>query len=187
MISKIETIYRRHDNNRICQGDILKDFKYPEWISREGKKIKVRNRIITFLIILTQDCDLERDFINRNTPGKTQDKYLQSILVCPAYYAEKLRDGDHLKKLKQKMEYQNSAKWKLIKQNDNPRYHFLKDCPDLQIPELVVDFKHYYTIPREILYDEIEDHYVATVNELFRESLSIRFAHYLSRVGLPEL
>ncbi|MFA0846442.1 MAG: hypothetical protein ACC614_02600 [Methanobacterium formicicum] len=188
MKSKIETVYCRHGGERICQGDILNDFTYPEWISREGSKIKVKNRIMPFLIILTQDCDLERDHVNRNTPKemqKTQDKYLQSILVCSGYYAEQFRNGEHLNKLGLTMEYQNKNKWKTIIQNDNPRYHFLGECPKYQIPDLVIDFKHYYTVPIEILNTEINNHYVGTINELFRESLSQRFAHYLSRVGLP--
>jgi hypothetical protein len=31
------------------------------------------------------------------------------------------------------------------------------------------------------------EHYLATFNKLFRESLSQRFSNYLSRIGLPEL
>lgn len=187
MRSKIEARYRQHNLTRICQGDILVDFIYPEWIQREGKKIQIKNRKIPFLIILTQDCDLDRDYHNHNGVGKTQDKYLQSVLVCPAYEAEKLKEGTHLKKLEMEMEYQNRAKWNIVTNNDNPRYHYLEDNLDFQIPELVIDFKHYYSIPRDIIYSEFNKHYLASLNELFRESLSHRFAHYLSRIGLPEI
>jgi hypothetical protein len=178
-------MYRKHDTDRVCQGDILSDFVYPEWVSREDKKIKIKHRIIPYLIILTQDCDLEGDHNNRINDKDTQDKYLQSILVCPAYYAEKLRNGTHLEQLELKMEYQNSKKWKTITNNDNPRYHYLIECKEYQIPELTIDFKHYYSIPRDILYKEIKHHYAGSLNELFRESLSQRFAYYLSRIGLP--
>ncbi|WJI09146.1 hypothetical protein FGU46_03095 [Methanobacterium sp. CWC-01] len=187
MRSKIETIYRRHDTDRVCQGDLFEEFVYPEWISREGNKIKIKNRNIPYLIVLTQDCDLERDHVNHITNSEKQDKYLQSILVCPAYQADKLKNGTHLEKLGYKMEYQNSDRWKIIMQNNNHRYHYLEAFE--QIPALTIDFKHYYSIPRDIIYNEIknDDHYLGTVNELFRESLSQRFAYYLSRIGLPEI
>ena len=144
MKSKIETIYRRHDINRVCQGDLFEDFVYPEWVAREGKKIRIQNRNIPYLIVLTQDCDLERDHVNHISETEKQDKYLQSILVCPAYQADELQKGEHLKNLKFKMEYQNKNKWKTIKQNDNPRYHYLGAFG--QIPALTLDFKHYYSI-----------------------------------------
>lgn len=187
MKSKIETVYRRHDRDRVCQGDLFEDFVYPEWVSREGKKIKIQNRTIPYLIVLTQDCDLEGDHRNHTTASEKQDKYLQSILVCPAYQADKLKEGNHLEKLGYTMEYQNKNNWKAIKQNNNPRYHYLETFK--QIPALAIDFKHYYSIPRDILYKEMkaDHHYIGTVNELFRESLSQRFAYYLSRVGLPEI
>ncbi len=185
MKSKIDNIYRRHKTDRICQGDILRDYKYPERILREDGKIKVKYRKIPFLIVLTQDCDLDRDHKNHIEDNETQDKYLQHILVCPAYEAEKLKNGKHLEKLDLKMEYQNKVKWKVIKNNDNPRYHYLDEYLNFQIPELAIDFKHYYSIPRDLLYSDIKEHYLASLNELFRESLSQRFAYYLSRVGLP--
>ncbi len=49
---------------------------------------------------------------------------------------------------------------------------------------LIIDFKHYYTIPRNILYQNL-DHYNVSITELHREQLSQRFAYYLSRVGTP--
>lgn len=59
--------------------------------------------------------------------------------------------------------------------------------PHLQLPELVIDFKHYYAIPRDTLFRMYPEHYLVTINQLFRESLSQRFSNYLSRIGLPEL
>ena len=79
----------------------------------------------------------------------------------------------------------SNTKWNFIKNNQDPRYHFLRKDLDLQVPELVIDFKHYYTIPRDFLYEKIEHHYLGTMSELFREFLSQRFAFYLSRIGLP--
>jgi hypothetical protein len=96
-----------------------------------------------------------------------------------------VRLGTHLEELNLTMEKLNSDRWNLIKTNQNSRYYFLDKQSDLQIPDLVIDFKHYYSIQRDILYKEIKRHYIGSINELFRECLSQRFAFYLSRIGLP--
>jgi predicted metal-dependent hydrolase len=85
------------------------------------------------------------------------------------------------------MEKYNSERWNLIKTNQNFRFHYIRGEQNLQIPESVIDFKHYYTVPRSVIYSNYRDHYLATINELFRELLSQRFANYLSRIGVPKL
>jgi len=197
MKSKIDSIYIEHNGDRVYQGDILRDFEYQEWVFIEEKKIKIQKRIVPYSLVLTQDCDLEWDFNNHKENEKVQDesdqeeinqdKFLQSILVCPAYPAEKVRLGTHLEELNLTMVYLNGARWNLVKTNQNSRYHFLDNSSVMQIPDLVIDFKHYYSIPRNILYKEIKNHYIGSMNELFREGLSQRFAFYLSRIGLPLL
>lgn len=85
------------------------------------------------------------------------------------------------------MEKWNSKNYKQIKDQNKDRFHFLDQDQELQVPELVVDFKHYYAIPRDTLFRMYEKHYLATINQLFREFLSQRFANYLSRIGLPDI
>jgi len=204
MKSRINSHYIKYDCKRICQGDILRDFDYPSWVSitlnLDGKKIaKVSKIKFPYVVILSQECDLEKDFENRSILNQNlgevedldqeakQDKYIPSILLCPAYLAESLKEGKHLAELHLKMDRKNKDKWADIKNNEVPRYHYLQNDASLQIPLLTIDFKHYFTIPRDELYKVFKDHYIGTVNELFREALSQRFAFYLSRIGLPEL
>ena len=54
--------------------------------------------------------------------------------------------------------------------------------------EYVIDFKHYFTINVEqaIKYKSNKDKFQFTLDKLFKESVSQRFANYLSRIGLPE-
>ena len=61
----------------------------------------------------------------------------------------------------------------------------MKGEKTFQIPDLVLDFKHYYAISRDVLYENFGDYCIGSINELFREALSQRFAYYLSRIGLP--
>lgn len=77
--------------------------------------------------------------------------------------------------------------WKKICQNETPRYHYLNRYEPFEIPDLVLDFKRYYTVSREYLYDIYNEVYLASLGGLYREDLSQRFANYLSRIGLPEL
>jgi hypothetical protein len=51
-------------------------------------------------MVLTQDCDLEQDAAARvASTKKDEDKFLQSVLLCPAYQSEALRKGEHLREL----------------------------------------------------------------------------------------
>jgi len=189
--SLIERRYRSHTKERIVQGDILRDLTFFEWngFQDEGlEKFKpLKRRKLPYLVVLSQDCDLERDFENRNDIDmEDQDKFLQSVLACPAYIAEEVRKGTHLAELKLTMQSLNKDSWRKVKINSDPRYHYLKKDSDYQIPNLVVDFKHYYTIRRDVLYELYLNHYLASLNELFREELSHRFSFYLSRIGLPD-
>ncbi|MCK4743623.1 MAG: hypothetical protein KAT25_07365 [Sulfuriflexus sp.] len=185
-LEKTSTSYGKHELERIYQGDILRDFTVVEWAHEELGEVITTERILAYSVILTQDCDLEQDVNNRvNEAAENEDKYLQSILICPAYQAEMLRNGKHIEDVT--MQYQNGKLWSAIKSNNNYRYHYLSGEIDSQVPELVIDFKHYFTVPREVLYKAYSGHYLATIPVLFREDLSNRFCHYLSRIGLPNI
>ena len=111
-----------------------------------------------------------------------------SILLCPAYPADKLREGNHLSFLGLKMSRigkTKSTSWKTLKHNDNPRYHFLNKSELTDLPELVIDFKRYYSVSRDYLYEIYNNCYSISLNELYREDLSNRFFNFQSRIGLP--
>jgi len=78
---------------------------------------------------------------------------------------------------------------KQIKENKHIRYHFLPSEPGFQEQNLVVDFKHYFSIQRTQFYElakvRSEFAYVCSIALLYREALSKRFSDYLSRIGFP--
>jgi hypothetical protein len=172
---------------KITQGDIFCNFEYVRWAEPVGGDLEVDSIEMLFFVVLTQSCDLDQDFNNRSEKKENQDKFIQSILVCPAYLAELVKAGTHLKEQNLIMENYNSKLWGDIKRNNNSRYHFLEKDNKLQLPELVIDFKQYYTIPTRILYSLNKKNYIGSLKPLFRECLSHRFAFYLSRIGLPDL
>ncbi len=180
--SKVKSRYRRGKNARFYQGDILKDFEFV--IGDSGMKTEKDIIQLEYAIVLSQDCDIENDYKSRNCE-RNNDKFLRMILVCPAYKIEDFATGDHFSDWK--MEVFNSNKIdKLKKNNEYKRYHYLPEQVEFSIPDLVLDFKHFFTLPRDFLYKKRRDVYLASLNELFREALAQRFSNYLFRFGLPE-
>ena len=193
-LTDVESVYVVEREDRFRQGDILRDVTIVEWAAEvedapADERLQIIDRVLPYLVVLSQDCDLEQDHKNRSDhKSDTHDKFLQSILVCPAYLEANFRAGTHLEDLGLKMQKINSENFRRIKSNQNYRYHYLPANRSLQVPELFIDFKHYFTGPRDLIYDEYrKKHYLATLDILFREDFSNRFAHYLSRIGLPEL
>ena len=182
--SKIKSQYRENNNKRLYQGDILKDLKFVIG----DPKIETEKDVfcLPFAVILSQDCDIQCDFFCRES-NENQDKFLLSLLICPAFPIEEFSQGKHLEPWQ--MEIFEEKLIERIKKNDKyKRYHFLQGEPLLSIPELIIDFKQFFTLPRNFLYKQKKDKkYVASLNEIFRERLSQRFSNYLSRIGLPEL
>ena len=83
------------------------------------------------------------------------------------------------------MESWNSGLWNHITKNQHDRFHFLPTDAKNDMPNLILDFKHFYTVPREEIYAIHKTKYKISINALFREDISQRFANYLSRIGLP--
>lgn len=197
MDSNIISLYHKNDSNRILQGDLLNDVKLP--IAVPGKLEIIESN---YLVVLSQDCDLNQDYGARleiknididENPDKfssLNNKLIPSVLLCPAYPAEQLRMGEHLQFLQLKLPViskSTKTPWKKICQNETPRYHFLHEYEPFEIPDLVIDFKRFYTVSTEYLYNNYSNVYFASLNALYRENLSQRFANYLSRIGLPDL
>jgi hypothetical protein len=180
--------YFKNNRDRLHQGDIFADVTLVVNATTNESVITVEERRLPYAVVLTQDCDLLQDFSCREiqSDGGDHDKYLPSIMLSPAYPAESLKLGKHLGDYSQKMQQFNSERFKQLKQNNNSRYHFIHSDNSFNVPELVVDFKHYFTIPRDIAYSVIFSGYMVTIARLFRENLSLRFCNYLSRIGLPD-
>lgn len=179
-------------NNRVCQGDILANVEYIERIQEKDGILTVTKIVFPLVVVLSQECDLTWDFENRNNQGKgNQDKYLLSIIVAPLYNYEQFINGTHLSELEQQMATISSNKKKtdnkMLRDNKNPRYHFLEFDKNIRVVDSVVDFKHYFTVNTTTLQELKKDNFVCSISELYRESLSQRFANYLSRIGLPEV
>ncbi|MFA5917388.1 MAG: hypothetical protein WC850_04100 [Candidatus Gracilibacteria bacterium] len=191
MDSKIKKRYKKIEEKvRIVQGDIFRNISF-KVIGNNGEEIIISWK---YVIVLTQDCDLKWDYEYRKSyiEGASMDKFLQTILICPAFNYEELCKGEHITDWKMRT-FESSkkpsggAKEKLINNDEFKRYHYLHDDIDLKIPSFVIDFKLFNTLPRDLLYSLDRENYIGTVEELFRESLIQRFTNFIGRIPLPEL
>jgi hypothetical protein len=173
------------------QGDILKEVDYIEFIKEKSGILEVSKIIFPLVIVLSQDCDLEQDFKARSSKDASadQDKWLLSVLVAPLYNAEHVYLGEHLSLLDLKMQQINKTKTpgKVLRNNETPRYHFLEFPNTIPIVPSVIDFKHYFAVNIRYLKSLRRKNFVCSVSPLFREDISLRFASYLARIGLPKL
>ena len=178
-------------NPRLLQGDVYRDVPFLESADEHDGTITVSTIEFPLVVVLTQDCDLLQDTNVRFNakPGQNQDKFLFSVLVAPIYVAKHVYDGTHLSDLPQTMRVginNSSSVSSLIKQNEIPRYHFLSFPPAIQIPDAIIDFKHYFSVGVGYLNKERSAKYVCSIEVLYRERLTQRFSNFLSRIGLPD-
>lgn len=183
---------QKRKTSRIKQGDILSDVEFIESVSEENGVLTVSKIKFPLVIVLSQDCDLTWDFDNRNNKKKNnQDKYLFSVIVVPLYNYEHFINGEHLSELGLTMQKINpkptKTENKTLRNNENPRYHYLEFDSSIPIVYSVIDFKHYFTVNVQVLEKHKKSNFVCCVSTLFRERISQRFANYLARIGLPVL
>lgn len=189
--------YSRQPDSRIHQGDIFREVECIEDAYLDNSRpgyLRVDSLFFPHIIVLSQDCDLWWDMKARGESSTKPDKQVESILVCPSYDKGLFVYGKHLEEVRKgtmrawtiKKKSGLTTSWSTLLQNKNPRYHYLPGSKELGLNDMVIDFKHFYTIPRNRLYRIYEDCYVGTICELYRERLCQRFANFLSRIGLPD-
>lgn len=169
-------------SHRICQGDIFTKIDIMESFIVKGSKIEIEKISFPYVICLNQECDLENDYNSESN----NDSRLIHIAIAPAFNFQDFLTGTHWANVYEtkKPIRRKDTKTELIIANEIPRYHYLK-FPENDLPELIVDFKHFFTINRNILYEQFENR-LCSLEDLFKEKFSQRFSHFISRIGLPE-
>ena len=141
-----------------------------------------------FVIVVTQDCDLEQDYRARETRDSGSHRLLTSILFCEVTLATSF-------KAETPPEIASTRKWKdYIQRNKDERYHFFQkvnpedDLLETGIGELVAAFRQYFSMPPDEVYLRLEDGNAkrrCVLVSPYLEHFSTRFAYYQSRVALP--
>lgn len=175
---------------RLWQGEILENVIQikPTIESIEANvegALEVNPVIHELVVVMSQDCDLEQDYIRRSAGNQGT---LPNVMLCEAYRAEVLRtqvrERDQL----------GSRDWKRgIAQNQNERFHYLQrvdPSEDLQregLTALALDFKNYFTLPTDELYARLTRgiRRRCRLSTPYVEHLAHRFFKFQSRIALP--
>ena len=197
-----ECPYDPRDPCRPCQGAIYRDIIatiVATPATEPPEHVEVSEWTFPYAIAMSQECDLYQDHSGReslhsvDSPSieedsrASHDKLLLNVLMCPGYVASDFRGGKHLARVGRVMSSYTSSQWRSINSNQHPRFHYLAAWGEFQVTEMVIDFKHFFTLPTEQLRGAYAgpDHYIARLRCPYREDLSQRFAAYLARIGLP--
>lgn len=143
-----------------------------------------------YSILMTQPCDIDSYFKVIKQKSSDEDysrQIITHVIFTPAFDEEKFKAGTHLRdQYGYKVESMKSGDIDAIKGEKRERFQYLKSNRD-NIPHLFIDFKHYFTIPIEIVINIISQQYEKQykLDHLYYTKLADRFAHYLQRVALP--
>lgn len=161
------------------QSEILSNVAQHYYNFREDA---VDVQIIDFAVVLSQDCDLIQDYDKR---GRGEEGSLNGILLYEA-----MTVGEAKSRGMKAREFEKVTQYGL------ERYHFLKavsaeddSCAEC-VPDLIVDFKKYFTISAlELHWQVTQDGGLKRRSRLispYLEHIQKRSSSYMSRVALPE-
>ena len=183
------------------QGEILADIyehivDFPCDESSESSKHSAKSVYYPFIIILTQECDLNHDFLSRYPddaifPDKDMEKrfrdnperyLLPHILVCVAQQENHIKIYNEMR----------SDIFRRVKNNQDMRFHHLVigDKPEEENSslDLYIDFKRTFSLPTSSVYRSVYQkpgRRIALVPHPHILDLSHRHSCYISRIPLP--
>lgn len=161
------------------QSEIISNLIQYSYTPESGEVIETPH---TFAIVLTQDCDLLRDYeARKDNKAPVLNGVLLFELLPVDVIRPKLPGGDIFRR---------------IKRHSEDRYHYLEAVPKEQdligqgLSDAIIDFRRYYTISAPEIYRQCQLAEGAKrrcqLNIPYREHLQNRAAFYLQRVALPD-
>lgn len=195
-MSTISIVNDPPNENLIYQGDIFRDLKYNYISSEDNDYTYIKEYGFPYSIIISQSCDVTAMAQLQETKQGKLTKFVPSILLCPIYNKELLSTGEHIEDVFTAMEILNSSELgeKIMQKDDckvterdfHYRFHnlTLKKGDNTLMDNLVIDFKHYYTLPMECLLTQKENR-IFHLDSIYAEQITLKFATYLSRVAIP--
>ncbi|MCH7873319.1 MAG: hypothetical protein IID33_16610 [Planctomycetes bacterium] len=170
------------DDGPLRQGEIVSNVVQVRLTSESvGSDSPVAIPVVhPFAMVLTQDCDLEQH-LNRIGNGKPGN--LPNLLFCEAIPAATLKGSAE------------GSDWKRVRQNKAERYQCLEQIPaELDalaegVHALGVDFKRYFTIPTDEIFERIrrgEAKRRTCLAPPYNVQIAMRFFQYQMRIALPD-
>lgn len=194
-MSKVSKIYVPRLEDALMQGDIFTNVEYNYIVAENEDNVEVEELEFPMAIIISQACDVTwmDKFIAEN--GGNATKYMPTVLMCPIYNYETLKEGKHLEDVL-RVENYSSSNTKIYDRKDKDvaerNWHYrlhLFELVDqsgrMVLENMAIDFKHYFTVPIKYLYLN-KDKRIYSLDNISAEQITLKFASYLSRVAIPE-
>lgn len=144
-----------------------------------------------YSLVVSQVCDVAQhcEYI-RTTPDKNGAKrqIIFQLIHLPAFEVAHFKNGTHFEaQYGYTFEKIGSDAMDRIKSNQDRRFHYiLSDDP--KIPDLVLDFKHFFSSPVKEIFDCLveKEELRYRLDHLHYTQVVDRFSHFLQRVAIPE-
>lgn len=178
----------REPSGFLESGLILRDVELPEYRRDAEGQVLHSPTGFDWLVVVSQDCDLERDRDDRKKKredvGFTKESnLLRIVFVCPAFPDERVLSGNYVPGARR----WSSRDLALLKRDGDARYHRLRPL-EAKFGNLLLDFKLVTGAHPTYLDSWISAHpesAIATLEPPFRDRLIQRFVGYLGRIPEP--
>ena len=192
------SIYQPPSGIPLQQCELLEDLVENRALApahhQEGE-VRVQPFHMPLLMVMTNGCDLLYDQGARSTIGpevkgenpeweQDHHRIVPHVLLCQVFNKSNIK-GLHI--------YLTNKKLEQVDKNQDQRLHHLPPSPvgpeREDLPDLYLDFKKYYGLPTQAVYDAIEAGSVtrrAVLIGEYRYDLMQRFYSYLARIGVPD-
>ena len=181
--------YVRYNSPFIRQGEIINSLFELKLQIPEGKSIddvreqaKLDPIVHPYVIVVSQDCDLEWDYKARQGEAP-EGKLMTHVLFCDLFLEDELPGRNKL----------TNELFRRVERNQDERYHHLLAAPvsgtDDNIPELFADFKTTFSLPVEFVYWLVSTGQTirkGTLLSPYLERFMQRVYSFLGRVATPE-
>jgi len=145
--------------------------------------------VIPYSIVVSAACDIESCFRIEANIVKTESEFdrqvIFQLMMCPAFDEDLFMAGQHLESIYNCKTKAINAKEK-EKYKKDTRLFYIENKNFANLPNLFIDYKHYFTLPIELVKEHLKDAKEKYILEHIQYTkLADLFAHYLQRVGIP--
>jgi len=176
----------------LCQGDVFRNIKYSYIDEETDDYVDVIEYEFPLSVIVSQACDVTFMSQMQSEEKGKPTKFMPTILLCPIYKGEAVKDNKHLADIfnagiaLESESFYTSKVREIASTDMHYRFHQLnvEIGFDKVLENGVVDFKHYFSVPASYLL-KCRDKRMYRLENLFAEQVTLRFATYLSRVAIP--
>ncbi len=192
-----EGVYKLSEpGERLHQGEVLAPV-IERQVGLDGEGEQVLEFEHKFVVVLTQDCDLEQDFRARaevipdGPPAereaaqiKRENGVLHHVLLAVATTANVVKGR-----------VKTDRNMEKVLQNKDERYQYLAGSPvggaffGREFGPLVLDFKRVFSYPLDQLRREMDacrTRRLAYLTTPYAEQLCVRFGYFCQRIALPQ-